>query len=1609
MEEVYRAKGFFPIRAEETFPVDSKSMLKNFTKFSDGIKDVRVAKDGSVKFRVDKDKAILFWGNIDNTQPLEERINLWTDSHNILFKVKQSQERESKWSLSYWCEGKKEYLRKSRLKCTDIPLKGTNTVTLTFRRFARHYRRAPSPNGLYIVIQNAKGSEMEITSMQLVRNVYRGYFRKEFVLPKGKVWSAIATVGIENSLYVNGKEVVDETVRTTRPYKSRYSTGYLLRAVDLKPYLKPGANCIGLEGRKSNYRLHFYMQAKIIMEDGEVFDIDTDETWKWNTEADKGYSAIGFDDSKWRNVVAEESKKNLKVKTLKTYLDEGNSLKKTIGLIAYDGFMRLANPYERTLFYTDDKPVVVEVKIPSCFNKKQPVLEWEVKRFKKDSTKSMGADSQGKAIKFKLIDDSLVCKLDLGKYDRGVYTLELKLKSGDRLIEERIPEPFVVVGRIPMKEAAGDSYEQDMDLTLETKIDFTDPADPHPSLETDGVHRGAPSPLTKNPPKVKKEDIREPVIVEKNGLKYRETQPICYAQFSYKVEFKHPGDFYLMVLDYPDNQERWMGAACIARWKGLTPYSKIGPAVIAGWKYPVTHTMKELKWIYRPDPGTHVVNIVNLRNGMAAAAAGLRIYHIKGGLPALKGHQSGERFFGILTENTNPRNTFGWTFSITGSELLSKVTDYPSSRVYYKSTMVTVDTQPVMEFCKELSAWLDTSEAYTKYLRFTGQNLHAIGAYQYSDQQVGYTPCPSISTSRIMNDFRDVAVRVFRENGINFIATVEFMNQSALSASPEANKNNTQLVLGEDSLYLVDKDGNQLGNMNFLNPKVEDMLVRLAGEIAEKWKDQPNFLGESWMSFFGDFTVPTYIAKKDFLSASYDDATIKRFEKDTGIKVPGAADDPLRFSKRYEFLTGADMKERWVQWRCEKMRDFFIKIKESMQKQRKDLACYISLYISDSRAIEWKQSGLPLRDYLRNAGWDIELFKNIDDLWLVHWMYAHARYKGLYKRPRGRLGHEASFEMSVGKDFYDLFGSEKNRCQMNMHHWVEVEKVAFNMPWREDWVYPYQSTLQAQAGGYNANEVFTQGLIGGDPELVLFGFSHVSLMGGNEQPMREFARVLRALPGDKFSPVLDTGLRTNFAIRDLRKDGKYMFYVANPGYWPIKGHIVLENAGRIKDLVSGKDMPVKQDGGKAVLSVKLKPYGVQAFVADSPQAQVVSWRTEPVPEKELAHLRGLITKGETVLQDPAIRTLTSKEDLLFIQRVVDKANSALEYDKYARAWSDVTNWKYWGLLHESILNAENFDPWMAIGPSSSSDGTVQYPAGPAKEVGWQEIRVDEKSIPMVGYVYRKSVGNWTIGYAAIEVYSPKQQDVTMIMDAGKESRVWVNRGRIENVVKQASGSKTQYILDIPLNKGWNRIVSAVDAQHLNVDFGFALGKTDNLSKKPKGLKFRLPQTDLAGPRTSYRVNCGGSELYVDKEGKVWLADHDYNGWATERFGYGYLSGRPIQRLKREIAGTEDDMLYKRAHFAADEYRFLVVPGSYTVRLHFAETFRGGKGRRIFKVLIQDKERFTLDIFEEAGLNAALVKTIENVVVKDGELKIGFKGVSGPSVQEIAAIEIVKED
>jgi hypothetical protein len=149
----------------------------------------------------------------------------------------------------------------------------------------------------------------------------------------------------------------------------------------------------------------------------------------------------------------------------------------------------------------------------------------------------------------------------------------------------------------------------------------------------------------------------------------------------------------------------------------------------------------------------------------------------------------------------------------------------------------------------------------------------------------------------------------------------------------------------------------------------------------------------------------------------------------------------------------------------------------------------------------------------------------------------------------------------------------------------------------------------------------------------------------------------------------------------------------------------------------------------------------------------------------------------------------------------------------------------------------------------------------------------------------------------------------------------------------------------------------------------------------------------------YRLNAGGYS-YTDASGHEWLADVGYAPG-----GCGFIGGK-TSNTSDPIARTDKDILYQTERYDLKSYQFDLPTGSYQVVLHFAEIYFEVPNERIMSVAIEGNVRLSdMDLFNEVGHDAALIRTFSNINVTDGTLNLDFSASS--RVPKISAIEVIE--
>ncbi|AEU35499.1 malectin domain-containing carbohydrate-binding protein [Granulicella mallensis] len=151
-----------------------------------------------------------------------------------------------------------------------------------------------------------------------------------------------------------------------------------------------------------------------------------------------------------------------------------------------------------------------------------------------------------------------------------------------------------------------------------------------------------------------------------------------------------------------------------------------------------------------------------------------------------------------------------------------------------------------------------------------------------------------------------------------------------------------------------------------------------------------------------------------------------------------------------------------------------------------------------------------------------------------------------------------------------------------------------------------------------------------------------------------------------------------------------------------------------------------------------------------------------------------------------------------------------------------------------------------------------------------------------------------------------------------------------------------------------------------------------------------------------RIRCGYSRpIFKDHEGNVWMGDRYFSGGATTDLPDQY------------IARTRDSEMYLTSRSGTFSYKIPLKPGTYEMRLYFAETtysptssLGGGENSRVFNVQLNGALLLSqFDIVADAGANTADVRVFKDIHPgPDGNLQLNFSSVLGESM--INAIEIV---
>ncbi|MBN1257511.1 MAG: hypothetical protein JXA52_07375, partial [Planctomycetes bacterium] len=736
------------------------------------------------------------------------------------------------------------------------------------------------------------------------------------------------------------------------------------------------------------------------------------------------------------------------------------------------------------------------------------------------------------------------------------------------------------------------------------------------------------------------------------------------AGFSYTFEFKHPGSFYYLELEYPDNSTRIIEVVIKSMANASSESSsQAGVGAETGGRYLPTGKMQTLRWIHVADPGKHQVDVVNTMNGERSAAKSLKIYRIKGDLPALVSGPG--RTYGIHSERCFYDSGIGKNFGTIALTEDGKVAGRgrPGERIQAES---------LMQAALKNLHWLKlTGERYVQYLKYTGQNAHIMGTYQYCEYNTPNIFAPPVEDSSILNCPKTMMANLFDANGIDFYAGIEFSQ----SQDVKTYANNAQVAQGADSAYMISEDGRQIYGFfvsylqNWMYPETQQKFYSLMQRTGRTYGHLSHFRGihnfTGIDSRAGGYWMPSmsFGSKYDDpLRISFDDTTFKRFEEETGIKTNVAMDDPKRFAKRAKFIKGnAEIKATFLAWRADKFKEMMAEAVAALrQESRPDAQLLNVLQMPDNKLFEYLyKSKKDCKELCGELGYDIDKVNSIDGIWTGRWTIG---WRHSYPRPPHRNPY--TWMARTDKNITSAFDRDHNRF------------VFVRTSWDENNYEGGRIRILPQPSGYNSREALIQALITGDPELIVGGYTDLNINVGYEHILRQILLPFTYLPKANFTPVLNTGLTTNVAIRQLNQQDASYFYLANPGQWAMSGSLTLAGGGEVFDLVTGKQLAA----GTGELEFTLEPFGLLAYRVTSPNLKITAYKTNPLAQDDLAMLQGAV---DIFAQDVMAGKGISAAEKSQLEPVLAKIYAEIDKQEYAQAWAMLTEPGVWNLKQKT--------------------------------------------------------------------------------------------------------------------------------------------------------------------------------------------------------------------------------------------------------------------------------------------------------------------------------------
>ncbi len=551
---------------------------------------------------------------------------------------------------------------------------------------------------------------------------------------------------------------------------------------------------------------------------------------------------------------------------------------------------------------------------------------------------------------------------------------------------------------------------------------------------------------------------------------------------------------------------------------------------------------------------------------------------------------------------------------------------------------------------RSLDDWHTFYEGSTRladYLNYVGHNgvmlsVLADGSAIYPSRLVDSTPRYDTGVffasgqDPVRKDALELLFRVFDREGLTLIPAVDFSTPlKALEALRRAGGPESVGIelIDADNQRRLERHPPRQGLAPYYNPlneRVQEEMLAVVRELTERYGRHSSFGGVALqLSADGYAQLPG-------ADCGYDDRTLARFQRDTGVKLPPGDD---QFAARVERLQDGE-RQAWLHWRSGALSLFYRRMQAELAAGKPEL----KLYLAGGRLFDrpelmrdlepvLSRSTTKNQDALESVGINPELYRELKGVVLLR----PQRIAPLNSLP----GQAVNLELNLDARLDRLFADSGQAGSLFYHEPQEARLASFDAKSPFKRTYSWLAAQPAPGGVYNRSR-FIHALATLDARAMFDGGWMLPL--GQENELNDIVAVYRQLPDAPFTLLEGDDASQPVAIRSLSLDGRTYIYLANDSPWKttVSLSVDMPDCG-VRSLNPHRRLPgLTGSGRKRTWTMALEPYDLVGAAFTSPnvtfsQPQVSLPQQTPEQLKEL--IDDLFLRAAVLKEPPPIEAL----------------------------------------------------------------------------------------------------------------------------------------------------------------------------------------------------------------------------------------------------------------------------------------------------------------------------------------------------------------------------------